>query len=60
MRPKCHSLGHVKVVLTSEKSNDISTIFVKSILLQKIVYTSICDITMSSEYSKIRNKGVRP
>ena len=32
----CHSLGHVFIVLMSVKSNDITNIFVKSILVQKI------------------------
>ena len=36
MCPVCHSLGHVFVVLTSAESNDITNIFVKSILVQKI------------------------
>ena len=47
MRPVCHSLGHVFVVLTSAKSNDITDIFVKSTLVQKIAFTSIYDIIMS-------------
>ena len=36
MYPVCHSLGHVFVVLISAKSNDITNIFVKFILVQKI------------------------
>ena len=36
MRPVCHSPGHVIVVLTFSKSNDITNIFAKSILVQKI------------------------
>ena len=60
MRPECHSLGHVKVVLTSAKSNDITNIFVKSILVQKMVYTSIYDITMSFEHFEIKKKDLRP
>ena len=47
MRPVCHSLGHVYVVLTSAKSNDITNIFAKSILVQKIAYSSIYDIIIS-------------
>ena len=35
--------------LTSVKSNDITNIFVKSILVQKIANTSIYDISMSLE-----------
>ena len=50
MRPVCHSLGHVFVVLTSAKSNDITNIFVKSILVQKIALTSIYDIIKSPEH----------
>ena len=60
MRPVCHSLGHVFVVLTSVKSNDITNIFVKSIPVQKIAYTSIYDISMSPEHFEIKNKQVRP
>ena len=44
MRPVCHSLGHVKVVLTSAKSNDITNTFVKSVLVDKISFTSVYDI----------------
>ena len=55
MRPVCHFLGHVKVVLTSAKSNDITNIFVKSILVQKIAFTSIHDMTMSPEHFEIKN-----
>ena len=33
MRPVCHSLGHVFIVLTFAKSNDIANFFVKSILV---------------------------
>ena len=36
MRPVCHSLGHVSVVLMSAKSNDITKKIVKSIFVQKI------------------------
>ena len=39
----CLSLGHVFVVLMSAKSNDITNIFVKSILIQKIAQFSIYD-----------------
>ena len=35
MVPVCHSLGHVFVVLMFAKSDDITNIFVKSILVQK-------------------------
>ena len=33
MRPVCHSIGHVFGVVTSAKSNDITNIFIKSILV---------------------------
>ena len=59
MRPVCHSLGHVFVVLTSAKSNDITNVFVKSIL-EKFVYTSIYGIIMSPEHFEIKNKDLRP
>ena len=52
MRPVCHSFGHVIDVLTSVKSNDITNIFVKSTLVQKIAYNCIYDITMSPEQFK--------
>ena len=60
MRPVCHSLGHVFVVMTSAKSNDITHIFVKSIIVQKIVFTSIYDIIMSPEHFEIKNKDLHP
>ena len=34
MHPVCHSLGHVFIALTSAKSNDVTNIFVKSIILE--------------------------
>ena len=40
----------LKLLLTSAKSNDITNIFVKSILVQKIAHTSIYDIIMSPEH----------
>ena len=60
MPPVCHSLGHVFVVLKPAKSNDITNIFVKSILVQKIAETSIYDIIMSPEHFKIKNKDLCP
>ena len=42
--------------LTSAKSNDIKNISVKSILVQKIAYSSIYDIIMSPEDFEIKNK----
>ena len=59
MRPVCHSLGHVFIVLTSAKSNDSTNIFVKSILVQKIAFTSIYDIIMYPEHFEIKNKDLR-
>ena len=59
MRHVCLSLGHVFVVLTSAKSNDITNICVKSIHVQKIAYTSIYDIIMSPEHFEIKNKDLR-
>ena len=60
MRLVCHSLGHVFVVLTSAKSNDIANLFVKSILVQKIAKSSIYGITMSPEVFEIKNKDLHP
>ena len=53
MRPACHSIGHVFVVFTSAKSNDVTNIFVKSILVQKFAYTSIYDTVMSPGHFEI-------
>ena len=60
MRPVCHSLGHIFVILTSAKSNDITNIFVKSILVQKIALSSMYDIIMSPEHFEIKNKDLHP
>ena len=46
--------------LTCAKSNDITNIIVKSILVQKIVLTSIYDIIMSLEHFEIKNKDLHP
>ena len=46
------------LIFTSAKSNDITNIFVKSILVQKIAYNSIYDITMSPEHFEIKNKDL--
>ena len=54
------SLDMLKLFLTFAKSNDITNIFVKSILVQKNVFTSIYDITMSPEHFEIKNKDLRP
>ena len=48
------------VFLISAKSNDITNIFVKSILVQKIASTSIYDITVSSERFEIKKKDLSP
>ena len=45
--------------LISARSNDIANISVKSILLQKIAYTSIYDIIMSPEHFEIKNNDMR-
>ena len=50
----------LKLFLTSAKSNDITKKIVKSILVQKIAFTSIYDIIMSPEHFKIKNKDLRP
>ena len=59
MRPVCHPHGHVLIFLISAKSYDISNMFVKSILVQKIALTSIWDIIMSPEHFEIKNKDFR-
>ena len=59
MRSVYHSFGHISIVLTSAKSNDITNIYVKSNLVQKIVHTSIYDIIMSHEHLEINNKDLR-
>ena len=50
----------LKLFLTSAKSNDITNVFVNSILLQKIAFTSMYDITLSPEHFEIKNKDLRP
>ena len=62
MRPEVIPLDMLnsELFLTSVKSNDITNMFVKAILVQKIVYTSIYDITMSPEHFEIKNKDLRP
>ena len=59
MRPVCHPHGHVLVIFISAKSNDITDISVKSILVQNIAYTSIYDIILSPEHFEIKNKDMR-
>ena len=57
MRPKCHPYGHVSdIFLFRPKTNDITNMLVKFILVQKIAYTSIYDIIMSTEHLEIQNK----
>ena len=60
MRLVCHPHGHFFMFFISAKSNDITNIFVTSILVQKIAYTSIYDIIMSPEHFEIKNKDLRP
>ena len=60
MRPVFHSLGHMFVVLISAKSNDITNMYLKSILVQKKAYSSIYDIIMSPEHFEIKSKDMRP
>ena len=50
----------LKLFLRYAKSNDITNIFVKLILVQKIVYTSIYAITMSPGHFEIKKKDLRP
>ena len=59
MRPVCHSLGHGFVVFDVRESYDITNIFLKSILVQKIAYSSIYDIIMSPEHFEIKYKDWR-
>ena len=48
------------IFLISAKSNDISKMFVKSILVQKIALTSVYDIITSPEHFEIKNKDFCP
>ena len=48
------------IFLISAKSNDITNIFVKSILVQKIAVTSIYYIFTSPEHFEIKNNELRP
>ena len=56
MRPVIYSLGYV----FAAESNGITHISVKSILVQKIAYSSIYDIIMFTEHFEIKNKDLRP
>ena len=47
------------IFLISAKSNDITKKFVKSIIEQKIAYTSIYDSIMSPKKFEIKNKELR-
>ena len=47
------------IFLISAKSNDITKKFVKSILVQKIAYTSMYDSTVSPKQIEIKNKELR-
>ena len=46
------------IFFISPKSNDITNIFVKSILVQKIANTSLYDIIMSPEHLEIKKRRV--
>ena len=46
--------------LISAKSNDITNMFVKSIIVQKIAYTSKYIIIMSPEHFEMHSKELRP
>ena len=59
MHPLYHHHGHVLIFLIFAKSNDITKKFVKSILVQKIAYTSIYESTMSPKQFEIKNKELR-
>ena len=60
MRPLFHSLGHVFVGFNVRESNDITNIYVKSILEQKkCVYFHI-RYCMSPEHFGIKNKDFHP
>ena len=48
------------IFLIFAKSNDITKNFVKSILVQKIAYTSIYDIIMYPEHFEIKNNSCVP
>ena len=56
MHPVCHPDRNVFDILISAKSIDITNIFVKSILVQKIAYTSLYDIIMSPEHFEIKKE----
>ena len=57
------SMSHTdmfSIILISAKSNDITNIFVASIIVQKIAYTSIHDIIMPPVHFETKNKDLRP
>ena len=60
MRPVCHPHGDAFDILISAKSNDITNIFCKSILVQEIASTSINDIIMSPQHFEVKKKDFRP
>ena len=49
----------LKLFLTSAKSNDITNMLLKSIIVQKIAFTSIYDNIMSPGHFEIKNKELR-
>ena len=46
----------ISLFLTSAKSNDITNIFVKSILVQKLAFSFIYDIIMSPKHFEIKKQ----
>ena len=60
MRPVCHHHGHVFDIFDFRNLMTLQKMFVKSIIVQKIAYTSIYDTIMSPEHFEIKNKDLRP
>ena len=61
MRPVCHPHGHVfDIFLFPRNLMTLLTVFLKSILVQKILSTSIYDIILSPGHFEIKNKDLRP
>ena len=56
MRPVCHPHGNVFDIFYFREYNDIKNIFVKSILVQKIAYTSLYDSIMSYKHFEIKKE----
>ena len=49
----------VSLLSTSAKSNEMANIFLKSIPVQKIAYSSIYDTFMPTEHFEVKNKDLR-